>query len=254
MEDYIVAIESIKFYSEVLGKDTEICVILPQDKTNGKNEVGKNGSAQLYKSLLLLHGQSDDQTSWTSRTSIEKYATEHGIAVIMPSADLSYYTNMKHGDRYYDFIAHEVPKKAHELFPISNKREDSFIAGNSMGGYGALKIGMREADRFSAIVALSPVVDIHSRAKTGKFFEDIFGEDLQINDDDDLYYLFKSCSVPPKVYIGIGKEDFLYDDNQKFKNYLESIDFKFFYKESSGDHCWQFWDEYIQYGLNWLLK
>ena len=155
-----MALINIKFASEVLGRCTNIDVIIPQKNTAGQIGIENKAQDEKYKCLLLLHGLSDDGTIWARRTSIERYATEKGIAVILPPADRSFYTNMKYGDRFYDFISEEVPRIAREFLPISDKREDNFVAGLSMGGYGALKIGLKKPDKFAACAGLSSVADI----------------------------------------------------------------------------------------------
>lgn len=249
---------NIKFASEVLGRCTDINVIIPQRSTEGQIGIENKANDEKYKCLLLLHGLSDDNTIWLRRTSIERYATEKGIAVVMPSGDRSFYTNMKYGDRYFDFISDEVLKIAREFLPISDKREDTFVAGLSMGGYGAIKTGLRKPDRFAACAGLSSVADIDEfmTELRPQLRECIFGLDDKIPEDDDLFLLatkVNSCDVKPRIYMGEGTEDFMYDANIRLKNHFESLDYDFTYRESAGTHCWAFWDEYIQYVLNWMF-
>ena len=127
-----------------------------------------------------------------------------------------------------------------------------------MGGYGALKIGMRNCDRYCACAGISSVADIKKGKELFKeIYIPIFGEGLIINDEDDLFKIAEECNQnpnKPRVYMGVGTEDFLYQDNIKLKSKLEELDFDFTYKESSGTHCWKFWDEYIQYVLEWMLR
>ena len=58
----------------------------------------------------------------------------------------------------------------------------------------------------------------------------------------------------PRLYVGIGTDDFLYDENQRFRELISSLDYDFTYRESAGIHAWDFWDEYIQYILKWMLS
>ena len=142
---------SLKFFSESLGMQTEVYVLLPQRGTEG--QIGVNGTVpdtEKFRCLYLLHGLSDDHTIWMRRTSIERYADAYGIAVVMPCAAKSFYTDMKNGDAYYTFVAKELPARIRSTFNISGKREDNFVAGLSMGGYGALKIGLRECESFES--------------------------------------------------------------------------------------------------------
>ena len=157
-----MALIQCDFFSEILGISSSMCVILPQDTTN---QIGMEGShkRQRYPTLYLLHGYSDDYTIWQRRTSIERYVASLGIAVVMPNAGKSYYTDMKKGDKYFTFISQEVPELARSFFPLSEKREDNFIAGLSMGGYGAFKVALTYPERFCAAASLSGSLDIASR-------------------------------------------------------------------------------------------
>ena len=137
-----MAFLNVYFFSEVLGKQVQMNVILPQ---RSRGQIGLDSiseKAETYPTLYLLHGMSDDHTIWERRTSIERYASEKGIAVVMPDGDLSWYTDMKHGQNYFTFMADELPAVCRDFFPkMSPRREDTFVAGLSMGGYGAFKLG-----------------------------------------------------------------------------------------------------------------
>lgn len=252
-----MALIDLKFFSETLGMQTEAYVIIPQKSSVGEIGIDNNAKSEKYKCLYLLHGLSDDHTIWLRRTSIERYATEYGICVVMPCGAKSFYTDMKYGMKYYTYIAKELPRIIREFFNVSDKREDNYIAGLSMGGYGALKIGLRECDSFCATAGLSPVIDVNFAGDDADFLVPIFGEDRKVPDEDNLMYLIKandSNPNKPRVYVGIGTEDFLYQDNVKFRQEMEKLSYDFTYRESSGTHCWEFWDEYIQYVLKWMLK
>lgn len=175
----------------------------------------------------------------------------------MPAGDKSFYTDMKYGGKYYTYIAKELPKLVQEFFNVSEKREDNFIAGLSMGGYGALKIGMRECESFSAAAGLSGVADIEATVDMFKdVFIPIFGEELNIPDSENLFKIAEVTDknpLKPRIFMGVGTEDFLYKGNKKLKEKFESLDFDYTYRESAGDHNWAFWDEYIKYALEWML-
>ncbi len=127
-----MALAHVNFYSNVLGLDCQADVILPQKRSAiEKDAIIHNGG---YPVLWLLHGGSEDNSAWQRQTVIERYATNTGIAVVMPSAGLSFYSNMVSGGAYLDFVADELPKIMQQFFNFSDKREDNFIAGSSMGG------------------------------------------------------------------------------------------------------------------------
>ena len=244
------------FFSEALGMQTEAYVVIPQKQTSGQIGIESQSRGEKYKCLYLLHGLSDDHTIWMRRTSIERYASKYGICVVMPSAHRSFYSNMKCGLKYYDFISRELPRLVCEFFNVSDKREDNFVAGLSMGGYGALKIALREPDRFSAAIGLSSVTDVKGSWKKD-MMATIFGEGAPIPDEDDLFCLADTCANSPdrpRLFMAVGTEDGLYEENVRFRDKLDSLGYDLEYTEAPGAHNWEFWDEHIQYALEWLFK
>ena len=252
-----MAFIELHFFSESLQMQAEAWVIMPQRQNHG--EIGKESAEaageEKYKCLYLLHGLSDDHTIWMRRTSIERYADRYGICVVMPCAQRSFYTDMKYGMAYYTYVAKELPEKIREFLNVSDKREDNFVAGLSMGGYGALKIGLRECDRFCACAGLSAAIDMEARMFR-ETFRPIFGENGTVPEDDDLFKLAekrKNDPNKPRIYLGVGLEDMLYTENQAMRKTLEDDGYDLTYRESHGTHNWEFWDEYICYVLEWML-
>ncbi len=252
------------FYSQTLGFETSVNVILPGDSKTQERKFDR-GHKLKYPTLYLLHGLSDNYSVWARRSSIERYVRDLNIAVVMPDAGRSFYTDMKHGYDYYTFISKELPTMVESFFPLSPKREDRFIAGLSMGGYGALKIGLSNPESFAAAASMSGAVDIGSiankfieedNAHSQKEFYNIFGDLSQFHSGpNDLFSLSNKCSkseLKPKIYLSCGTEDFLYEDNLRFKSHLEGLPFDFTYSERPGDHHWHFWDSEIQAIINWL--
>ena len=252
---FIMAFCELKIFSEALHMQTEVYVIIPQRSTAGEIGTENKESKGKYKCLYLLHGLSDDHTIWMRRTSIERYATKYGIAVVMPRADRSFYTDMKYGPAYYTYVAEELPRIITDLFPISDKREDNTIGGLSMGGYGAMKIALRNPDSFSKIIALSSVADI--RALYERFeptLNLVFGTEQGVTDEDDLFALTEKMAKldnRPEIFMAVGQSDFMYNENLKLRDHIKDLGYDLTYREGPGIHGWDFWDEYIQYGLEW---
>ena len=253
-----MAFITIEFLSEVLGRQTSIDVIIPQKRTNGEIGIKNNAKAEKYKPLLLLHGLSDNSRIWMRRTCIDRYATEKGVAVVMPSGDRSFYTNMHNGDKFADFIGKEVLAVAREYLPLSEKREDTFVAGNSMGGYGAMKMALKFPETFSAAAGLSSVADVK------KFMEErypalgaqIFGEGKEVPDGEDLFALTtanESNPLRPRLYMIEGLGDFMLEENRRLAAHIKTLDYDFTYEEYEGVHDWAFWDTYVQKVLNWMF-
>ncbi len=246
-----MAFLTCNFSSEVLGMDTAINVSLPEN-TTGK-----------FKTLYLLHGLSDNYSDWCRRTSIERYACEKGIAVIMPDGGRSFYTDMKYGPKYYTYISRELVDISRRFFNLSDRREDTFIAGLSMGGYGAYKIALKNPGQYAAAASLSGVLDIESRMQQGTDWNEdaflILGEkcDLSESSENVMYLarqLDKQNCEKPRLYQACGTEDFLYQDNINFKNMIQSLSFEHKYEEAPGSHTWNFWDTYIQHAIDFFIN
>lgn len=248
------------FFSEVLGVSTSICVILPQ---NTRAQIGMQGKSNNRKhpTLYLLHGLSDDHTIWQRRTSIERYVAPLGLAVVMPAAGRSFYTDMAHGYKYWTYISEELPEIARSFFPLSDAREDNFVAGLSMGGYGALKLGLRCPEKFAAAASLSGATNIGETVVSDlmmkREFENIFGDLEKVKgSENDLFHLVEkvasSDGAKPLLYQCCGTEDFLYQDNIAFRDVAKKLPVSLTYEEEPGTHDWSYWDKKIQRVLEWL--
>lgn len=252
-----MALIHVNFYSKALGMQRSMDVIMPQ-KANGIGQ-GSVKSEEKIPVLYLLHGASDNHTIWQRRTSIERYALEKGLAVVMPATDLGFYADMKYGYDFWQFFSYEIFELVNEFFPgISTAREDTFVAGLSMGGFGTLKLGIMCPERFAAAASLSGLVDLVNwyGGDFDKQFELIYGTKEEVTGSiNDLPYqmeqLIASGKPMPKFYMTCGTEDFLYPMNVEFRDrFKDRIDLT--YHEEPGIHEWSYWDRNIQRILNWL--
>ena len=249
------------FYSEVLGMCTSICALLPQPRSIN-SQIEESSIDQKYPVLYLLHGILDDHTSWQRNTSIESYAEPLGLAVIMPAVQRSFYTDMAYGYKYWTYLSEELPTLVQSFFHISSKREDNFVAGLSMGGYGAFKLALRHPARYAAAASLSGGLDIVSIAKGEdeawqREMESVFGNLNQLEgSENDLFHLAKVISEQdvdcPFLYQCCGIEDFIYQDNLRFRDHALSLNLPLTYEEGPGYHEWRYWDQQIQRVLEWL--
>ncbi|CAM3486106.1 alpha/beta hydrolase [Marinicrinis lubricantis] len=251
-----MALFQCSFYSNTLGLSTMMNVIFPQQTTNQIGLTGK-ASGGRYPVLYLLHGLSDDHSIWLRRTNIERYVSELGLVVVMPEVHRSFYSNMVSGNRYWDFVSEELPSIVQSFFPVSDRREDTFAAGLSMGGYGAMKLGLSLPDRFGAVASLSGVTDPSwFHREFPQEFDLIYGSLEQFkNSPNDLFYLaeqFAMASKKTELYMCCGTEDFLYEDNQRFLKHLQRLEVPYIYEEEPGAHEWGYWDMKIQRVLEWL--
>lgn len=236
------------FFSEVLGLQCTMDVLLPQKPSRPALPV-----------LWLLHGLSDDHSIWQRRTSIERYADGLDLAVLMPNVHRSFYTDMRHGLPYERFIADELPVIARHLFHLSARREETFVAGLSMGGYGAFKLALKYPGRYAAAASLSGALDMASRWDRGERIgemELVYGGS-PAGTPNDLMFLARQLAADPaqprpRLFQCCGTEDFLLDDNRAFRDQALGLGLDLVYREAPGNHTWAFWDTHIQQVLAWL--
>ena len=260
-----MALLHVDFFSDVLGMCAEMDVILPERTRGQIGMEGKRGEGK-YPVLYLLHGMSDDHTIWQRRTSIERYAAPLGLVVVMPNAHLSSYADMAHGGKYYTYISQELPEKMRAMFPLSDKREDNFISGLSMGGAGCMKIGLNNPQNYAAIGCLSAgavnrggikasperdarmimtygTTEVSERKGTP---EDVFGAARRILEQD----------LPrPRIFHSVGASDFVLPSAHETRDFFQSLPgnpFDYTYEEHPGAHTWEYWDEHIQDFLRFI--
>ena len=243
-----MALFTIHSFSKVLGRAVTVLALIPQ------KPAPENG----FKTLWLLHGSSDNESIWLRRTSIERYADSRGIAVIMAGVHHSGYSDMTYGLPYYTFMTKELPAVMRDTFPLSSAREDNYIAGLSMGGEGAFKLGLANPDMYSAIGCFSagafnhPWVENpspedghwiflrHAGKKLDGIPEDCFGNAKRI--------LAEGKPIP-RIYHAIGEWDFLLEAANETKAFFEGLPgnpFGYVFEKHPGEHTWSFWDEHIQ--------
>jgi putative tributyrin esterase len=241
------------FFSDALGLSTSMTVILPQPT---RNQIGLAGQAsdQPPPVLYLLHGLSDDDTTWLRRTSIERYVAELGWAVIMPQVHRSFYADGVYGGRYWTFVSEELPGIVSRFFRVSTARADTFVAGLSMGGYGAMKLALRQPERFAAAASLSGVLDlktlVESRQDGGEdpaMFTRIFGPETRLTQDDDLLGLVRRADPKslPDLYVCCGTEDQLLPLNHSFVAACDEAGVPLTTSWTTGEHDWAYWDDEI---------
>jgi len=258
-----MALLRCNFYSESLKLSTAMTVILPQ-RTQTQIGMDSRAAGGKHKTLYLLHGLSDDDTIWVRRTSIERYVAPLGIAVVMPAVHRSFYTDMAFGGAYEAFVADELPSIARSFFPLSDRREDTSIAGLSMGGYGAFKLALSYPERFCAAASLSGAVDVARRAEDPQAdirgdFVNIFGARPEVaGTRSDLFFLAtqraREGGALPRLYQCCGEDDFLYEENIRFRDHLKGQGLPATWQSDPGyAHTWEYWDLRIQSVLEWMF-
>lgn len=260
-----MAIIEVNFISKCLMRTVTFNAIIPVDKFGPQAE---NAEQKPLKTLYLLHGIFGNYTDWVNGTRIQAWAEANDLAVIMPSGENRFYLDdEKSGELYGEFIGKELVEFTRKLFSLSDKREDTFIAGLSMGGYGAIRNGLKYAENFGCVIGLSAAL-VHDTWKDAdnsapiftfrrNYYEAIFGEYDKVKGSDKdpkaLLLKLKEEGRPiPKMYLCCGTEDGLVTANRDFRDFLNENGVDLTYVEGPGKHDWVFWDTYIKKVLDWL--
>lgn len=260
-----MAIIEVNFISKCLMRTVTFNAIIPVDKFGPQ---AGNAEQKPLKTLYLLHGIFGNYTDWVNGTRIQAWAEANDLAVIMPSGENRFYLDdEKSGELYGEFIGKELVEFTRKLFPLSDKREDTFIAGLSMGGYGAIRNGLKYAENFGCVIGLSAAL-VHDTWKDAdnsapiftfrrNYYEAIFGEYDKVKGSDKdpkvlLLKLKEEGRPVPKMYLCCGTEDGLVTANRDFRDFLNENGVDLTYVEGPGKHDWVFWDTYIKKVLDWL--
>ena len=246
--------------SVALNQQISLNVILPEKK----HAEGVGAPAKGYKTLWLLHGLSGNRNDWMRYSAIERYARQHGIAVVMPEVGRSWYADTAYEAKYFTFVAQELPTICRSYFKgMSAAREDNLIAGLSMGGYGALKAALTFPDQYGGCASLSGALDVTRKGRPYimEEWQGNFGFELESalqleGGRNDLFALAEKLKAEafPKLFLWCGTEDTLLPVNQRFHEMLTDRGVVHSYAESEGDHSWKWWDLHIQDALEYLLN
>lgn len=240
-------------FSKYLPMEMGVSIIMPFDRQPRVHP-------EPCKVLYLLHGLSDNHSTWLRMTNIERYAREYNLAVIMPEGHHSFFSNMVYGGKYFTYLTEELPRVLASTFQISTRREDTFIAGLSMGGYGALLSALRRPDRYGGCAGFSAAADIRGMISDdlnrtiSETLVPVFGEKLEIPPSGDLFALTESCAKLPKeeqpqIFMTCGRQDFLYRYNKKLAEQMDRLGLPLRFEEWDGQHEWDFWDRSVQLAL-----
>ncbi len=265
-----MAFLSCSIYSHTLYGNITVNVCLPTpssgDRVNYDTLKRDYGYDRGLPVVYLLHGMYGDASSWTRFSSVERYCQDRKIAAVMCSAGNNFYQDMPGGLQWASFFTKELPACICALFPVSPRREDTFIAGFSMGGYGAWHLALTAPERFSKAASMSGAVDIDAIYKTFKDshisapfnWKAMFGDpDALAGSKSDVFAQYQALAAQggslPKLYQACGTEDFLYQMNLAARDRLLSLGADLTWAEGKGGHDWTFWDAHIQKVLDWLL-
>jgi S-formylglutathione hydrolase FrmB len=220
--------------------------------------------------LYLLHGFSGGGMDWLLGSQIQELAIRYNVAIVMPSGDNSFYLDGKGTGRAYGtFVGEELVNYIAKTFGLSNKKEDIYIGGLSMGGFGAIHTAYKYSDTFHKAFALSSALIIHNIMNRQEDFRDeiadydyyrfTFGDlsKLEVSENNPEYLVKKRKNegrgIPP-LFMACGTEDFLLQENRSFHEFLVNEKVDVTYEESEGIHDWKFWDKYLEPSIQWMLQ
>lgn len=257
------------YFSNVLGNNVDISVIVPTPEGNEQitdKKMTRYNYEEGMKVVYLLHGAYGNHSSWVRFSNIERYLQERNMVGVMVSSGNNFYQDMYKGLKYHKYITEELPAMMQALFPVSKKREDTFVAGFSMGGYGAWYMGLSRPDVYSKAASLSGALDlagllegINNGAVDGPFPLDAIWEDpTKIEgSDSDLFALYKKDKengLVPDLYQGCGKDDFLFAMNNDVNKRFQEMGAEVTYRVGEGMHNWDYWDSQLRDMLDWFLE
>ena len=258
----------MEFHADTIMQHTNFSFVLPNDVYTPEIK-NLHYYDRPTKTLILLHGLTGTDTDWLFGGVAQEMAIQFNLAVFMPTTGNSFYLNRGYpGGNYASFVGEEFPAYIQKTFGYCTSREDTLIAGLSMGGYGALHLSLAYPETFCGCIALSSALRIHDLAEKGPEGEsvippamaiDLFGDPEKLlssdkNPEFQVVNLKETGRPLPKIYLACGTEDPLVRTNRVFRDFLLKEEADFFYEEGPGVHNWTFWNEYLPRGLEWMLK
>lgn len=250
-----MAILSFDLHSTSLKQSTILYMVIPDSKDIGDIPLSER------KTIYLLHGLSEDGSSWIRNTNVERYALEFGVSFVMPSAGRSMYCDNVNGQNYFEYITEELPRYLHKVFGLSKDSDDNFIVGASMGGYGAARAGLTYPEQYSVWGSLSGLLDMSPMlSRIDADIERDFPFLVKEADKLDTTPLNPVNLLDPKrqetqrAYVACGLEDDLLACSRLFERAAKDIgaDIDFIYEH--GAHTWDFWDKHLKRFIMFALE
>ena len=248
------SVQTIQFQSKLVNTTLSYNVILPPDY--------RTSSATRYPVLYLLHGFGGHYSDWVTRTNVADYAAQYRLIVVTPEGNNGWYTDSASTatDKYESYILKELIPDVQKRFRTIESRYGRGIAGLSMGGYGALKFGLKSPGTFVFAGSLSGALAVPSwteddyqnlksiRDSAFSAFGPLGSEARKANDIFEIVRSLSSARVAslPYVYLDCGTEDILVADNNRFAALLREKKIAHEFRELPGDHSWPYWNQQVQ--------
>lgn len=262
-----MAFSQFDFFSNTLKKVVSFNILLPNDCFVDMIKGNTNYNRDT-KILMLLHGYSGNNKDWLLDSKIQQLSIRYNMAVILPSGENSFYLDGDMG-KYGTFVGEELINYVRKTFNLSTNKNDTYVGGLSMGGFGAIHIALKYNDTFSKAFALSSALIIHDIKNKDEgfsngvadysYYRSVFGdldklEKSENNPEELIRRLKRDNEEIPSIFMACGKQDFLIEQNRDFYKFLVDNQVNVDYKEEDGIHNWDFWNKYLEPSIEWLLK
>lgn len=247
---------TINFTSKLVNAALPYNVVLPASYDE------KADAKDLYPVLYLLHGLTGHYSDWTSKTRLSDYANQYRLIIVTPEGNNGWYTDSMTvpSDKYETYIIEELIPDVERRFRADPNRRGRSIAGLSMGGYGALKFGIKHRDIFVFAASLSGALDIATVTEEKlrnalwiwKTLEPVYGPPgSPTRNSNDILKLYRELPPDqitklPFLYIDCGTEDPLFGANRSFVEILISRKIPHEYRQLPGGHNWMYWDQQVR--------
>jgi putative tributyrin esterase len=240
--------------SRLMGRKMPYRVVLPT-AYSAKTETGRR-----FPVLYLLHGLTGRFDNWTSRTKLVDYSASYDLIIVTPEGDNGWYTDnlTKDGDKYESYIVKELIPEIDKLYRTLDRRDHRTIAGLSMGGYGAIKFGLKYPEMFylvgsfSGALGAASITEKEIPGAVGRTIEAIFGPGgSEVRKANDLFGIVRRATPEkiktfPFLYLDCGTEDFLFQNNRDFVALLLEKKVPHEFRQLPGGHNWNYWDAQVQ--------
>ena len=255
-----MAVINMDLMSRSLTTRTDLYVVVPtptlQDMIAGQDRYDPE---KRWPVVYMLHGAGGNGFEWIQKADIESLCCRWGFIAVLPSTELGFYNDTPDGRAYCTYVSKELPSMIEATFHASDKMEDRYIMGYSMGGFGAVKIGLMYPDRYNKIASLSGCMDVKGFIEAferGSIFN-IHSSlpdwpDIEGGDNDTLALLQrmaerreKGLRVPP-MYHTIGRQDFIYGFSQEWRKRAQELGLELVYTEGEGIHDFSYWGPRIE--------
>ena len=255
------------FHSEILGFHQTVQILFPDP--NVRHLLNGEPKTRELPVLYLLHGLKGGAHTWTAYSSVERYLYESGkeMIIVMPEMGNNFYTDQSMGWPYLRYVGEELPRIVETMMHVSSRREDTYVAGLSMGGYGAMKLALTYPEKFGHVFSFSGVLDVASLfanpPKDPVLFSDfapfVFGEESGFaGSENDLFALLEKVNAQgkpkPEMYLSCGSADELFSASVKMRDAARNLGYDVrFHEERAMGHAWRFWDMEIEKVLRTLI-